>query len=420
MTDAAMAVRKMGQRARKAARLLATASGEMRQAAIKAAARQVRDRCDELLDSNCEDVERARRGGLAEPKLDRLALDAERIAGIVASLNEVAALPDPVGQVAASWERPNGLRIRRVRTPLGVVGVVFESRPNVCADAGALCVKSGNAAILRGGSESLRSASILRACLADGLEEAGLPADAVQVVETADRAAVGEMLAGAGGAIDVLVPRGGRSLVERVEREARVPVFAHLEGVCHVYMDSSADLAKARSVVVNAKMRRTSVCGAAECLLVDRRCVESHLPAVAGDLIEAGCSLRGDEMAQSADSRISTASDDDWGREYLDAVMAVRVVDGVGGAIDHIRRYGSSHTDAVLAEDDAVAERFFRELDSAILMRNASTQFADGGEFGLGAEIGIATGKLHARGPIGAEQLTTFQYHVEGNGAVRP
>lgn len=420
MTDAAMAIRKMGQRARKAARLLATASGEMRQAAIKAAARQVRDRCDELLDSNCEDVERARRGGLAEPKLDRLALDAERIAGIVASLNEVAALPDPVGQVAASWERPNGLRIRRVRTPLGVVGVVFESRPNVCADAGALCVKSGNAAILRGGSESLRSASILRACLADGLEEAGLPADAVQVVETADRAAVGEMLAGAGGAIDVLVPRGGRSLVERVEREARVPVFAHLEGVCHVYMDSSADLAKARSVVVNAKMRRTSVCGAAECLLVDRRCVESHLPAVAGDLIEAGCSLRGDEMAQSADSRISTASDDDWGREYLDAVMAVRVVDGVGGAIDHIRRYGSSHTDAVLAEDDAVAERFFRELDSAILMRNASTQFADGGEFGLGAEIGIATGKLHARGPIGAEQLTTFQYHVEGNGAVRP
>lgn len=420
MSGAAEQVREMGRRARGAAWALASAEGKTRRAAIERAAERVAERGEELLRKNREDVACARESGLSEPMLDRLALDDGRIAGIVDSLRGVAALPDPVGQMMEQWERPSGLRIRRVRMPLGVVGVVFESRPNVCADAGALCVKSGNAAILRGGSESLRSALLLRECLADGLKEAGLPPDTVQIVDTPDRAAVGEMLAGAGGAIDVLVPRGGRGLVERVEREARVPVFAHLEGVCHVYLDASADLEKARAVVANAKMRRTSICGAAECLLVHRDCVRTHLPAVASDLIKAGCELRGDAEARAADSRIAEASEDDWGREYLDAVMAVRVVDGVDGAIDHIRRYGSSHTEAVLTEDDAVAEKFFRELDSAILMRNASTQFADGSEFGLGAEIGIATGKLHARGPISAEQLTTFQYHVEGDGAVRP
>ncbi len=420
MTDAAELVREMGRRARGAAWVLASAESETRRAAIESAAEHVMESGDKLLRKNQEDVECARESGLSEPMLDRLALDDGRIAGIADSLRGVAALPDPVGQTMEQWERPNGLRIRRVRTPLGVVGVVFESRPNVCADAGALCVKSGNAVILRGGSESLNSVLHLRECLAAGLKEAGLPAEAVQTVDTPDRSAVGEMLAGAGGAIDVLVPRGGRGLVERVEREARVPVFAHLEGVCHVYLDASADLEKARAVVANAKMRRTSICGAAECLLVDRDCVQTHLPLVANDLIEAGCALRGDAESMAADSRIAEAGEDDWGREYLDAVMAVRVVDGIDGAIDHIRRYGSSHTEAVLAEDDAVAERFFRELDSAILMRNASTQFADGGEFGLGAEIGIATGKLHARGPISAEQLTTFQYHVEGDGAVRP
>jgi glutamate-5-semialdehyde dehydrogenase len=347
-------------------------------------------------------------------------LDASRVDGMARGLEEIAALPDPVGTAIAEWTRPNGLVMQRVRVPLGVVGIIYESRPNVTADAGALCLKAGNAAILRGGSESHHSSRAIHTCLARGLREAGLPEAAIQLVPTTDREAVGLMLKGLGGAVDVIVPRGGKSLVTRVQEEARVPVFAHLEGLCHTYVDRSADLEMAKRIVVNAKMRRTGVCGATETLLVDKAAPAGHLPALVAALIEAGCEVRGDAAVEAADARVKPATEQDWSTEYLDAVISAKVVDGVDGAIAHIQRYGSQHTDAIVADDRATAERFLTRLDSAIVLHNASTQFADGGEFGMGAEIGIATGRLHARGPVGVEQLTTFKYVVRGRGQVRP
>ena len=419
MSEIARQMQNLGRRAREAASVLAAARSADKDRALVVAAEQVLARGEDILAANAGDLAAGQEKGLGAAMLDRLALDPERLAGIADSLHAIAGQVDPVGAVIAAWERPNGLRIRRVRTPLGVIGVIYESRPNVTSDAGALCIKSGNAAILRCGSESFRSSTALHACLEDGLEAAGLPRSAVQLVPTQSREAVGEMLAGCGGAIDVVVPRGGRGLVERVQRDARVPVFAHLEGICHIYVDRAADLSRARAVVLNAKMRRTGICGAAECLLVDQACAATHLAPIVRDLLEAGCEVRGDSTVQSVDPRVVAAGESDWGREFCDAILAVRMVEGVQGAIEHIRRFGSSHTEAILTEDDSCAEQFFRDLDSAILLRNASTQFADGGEFGLGAEIGIATGKMHARGPIGAEQLTTFRYLVEGDGAVR-
>jgi glutamate-5-semialdehyde dehydrogenase len=335
-------------------------------------------------------------------------------------LEEIAALPDPVGSIIARWQRPNGLDIARVRVPLGVVGIIYESRPNVTADAGALCLKAGNAAILRGGSDSYHSSRAIAACLVQGLAAADLPEAAIQLVPTTDREAVGLMLRGLDGAIDVIVPRGGKSLVARVQEEARVPVFAHLEGICHTYVDRSADLAMAKALAVNGKMRRTGVCGATETLLVDAAAPRGHLPALIAALIEAGCEVRGDAAAQAADARVEPASEQDWSTEYLDAMISVRVVDGVDAAIAHIQKYGSQHTDCIVADDEATAERFLARLDSAIVLHNASTQFADGGEFGMGAEIGIATGRMHARGPVGVEQLTTFKYVVRGSGQARP
>ena len=419
MSEIARQMQNLGRRAREAASVLAAARSADKDRALVVAAEQVLARGEDILAANAGDLAEGQEKGLGAAMLDRLALDPERLAGIADSLHAIAGQADPVGAVIAAWERPNGLRIRRVRTPLGVIGVIYESRPNVTSDAGALCIKSGNAAILRCGSESFRSSAALHACLEDGLEAAGLPRSAVQLVPTQSREAVGEMLAGCGGTIDVVVPRGGRGLVERVQRDARVPVFAHLEGICHIYVDRAADLSRARAVVLNAKMRRTGICGAAECLLVDQACAATHLAPIVRDLLEAGCEVRGDSTVQSVDPRVVAAGESDWGREFCDAILAVRMVEGVQGAIEHIRRFGSSHTEAILTEDDSCAEQFFRDLDSAILLRNASTQFADGGEFGLGAEIGIATGKMHARGPIGAEQLTTFRYLVEGDGAVR-
>jgi glutamate-5-semialdehyde dehydrogenase len=361
-----------------------------------------------------------RRPERPRPSSTAAQLSPERIEAIAAGLEAIAELPDPVGQVMAEWDRPNGLAIRRVRTPIGVVGVIFESRPNVTADAGALCLKSGNAVILRGGSDTHRSSAAIHACLVEGLEDAGLPAAAIQLVPTRDRAAVGEMLKGAGGAIDLIVPRGGKSLVKRVQDEARVPVFAHLEGVCHVFVHEAADPEMATAIVVNAKMRRTGICGAAETVLIDREGADRHLKPLLAALIEAGCEVRGDPEVCAADKRTLAAGEDDWGTEYLDAIVAMRVVDGIDEAMAHIARYGSQHTDAIVTEDAAAAERFLAEVDSAIVLHNASTQFADGGEFGFGAEIGIATGKLHARGPVGLEQLTTFKYQVRGRGQTRP
>jgi glutamate-5-semialdehyde dehydrogenase len=347
-------------------------------------------------------------------------LDPKRVEAMAKGLEEIAALPDPVGAVIAEWTRPNGLRIERVRVPLGVIGIIYESRPNVTADAGALCLKAGNAAILRGGSESHHSSRAIQVCLARGLREAGLPEAAIQLVPTTDREAVGLMLKGLDGAIDVIVPRGGKSLVARVQEEARVPVFAHLEGICHTYVDRSADLEMARRIVVNAKLRRTGVCGATETLLVDNAAPKSLLQALVAALLEAGCEVRGDAAAQQADTRVTPTTEQDWSTEYLDAIISVKVVDGVDGAIAHIQKYGSQHTDCIVAGDQAAADRFLSRLDSAIVLHNASTQFADGGEFGMGAEIGIATGRLHARGPVGVEQLTTFKYVVRGSGQVRP
>jgi glutamate-5-semialdehyde dehydrogenase len=410
-------MREIGERARAAAQELAFAPSSQKDAALSAAADAIWADRAALLAANAADMADAEAKGLSGAMLDRLKLTEDRVRGMVEGLRAIAAQPDPVGQVIAEWDQPSGLHIRRVRTPLGVVGVIFESRPNVTADAGALCLKAGNAAILRGGSESLRSAQGIHAGLASGLAAAGLPEAAIQLVPTTDRAAVGEMLTMTG-LIDVIVPRGGKGLVGRVQAEARVPVFAHLEGIVHIYVDRAADLVKARRVVLNAKTRRPGICGAVECVLVDRALWEAEGAPFLSDLVEAGVEVRADETLMDVPG-VVPAGRDDWGREFLDMIVAARVVDGVDGAIAHIRRYGSQHTDCIITEDDAAAARFVQRLDSAILMRNASTQFADGGEFGMGAEIGIATGKLHARGPVGAEQLTSFKYLVAGEGTVR-
>jgi len=418
--DIATVMRDIGSRAKRAARALALATPADKARALAAMAAAVRAARATILAANAEDIAEARAGGATPAFVDRLMLDEKRVAAMVDGIEVVGALPDPVGTVSESWTRPNGLRIERVRVPLGVVGVVYESRPNVTADAGSLCLKAGNAVILRGGSESFRSARAIHAALVTGLRTAGLPADAIQLVPTRDRAAVGLMLAGLDGAIDVIVPRGGKGLVARVQAEARVPVFAHLDGNCHVYVDKAADLAMAKRIVLNAKMRRTGVCGAAETLLVDRAAAPADLAPLVGMLLDAGCEVRGDRDTQGVDGRVKPASEEDWSTEFLDAIIAVKVVDGVDGAIAHIERYGSHHTDAIVTQDQAAADKFLRQVDSAIVLHNASTQFADGGEFGFGAEIGIATGRMHARGPVGAEQLTTFKYRVLGTGQTRP
>ncbi|MGR3781541.1 MAG: glutamate-5-semialdehyde dehydrogenase [Albimonas sp.] len=409
----------LGRRAKAAAAELAYASAAARDAALRAAADAIEASEAEILAANAKDMTFGREKGLTEAMLDRLLLTAPRVAAMAQGLREVAAQEDPVGRVLEEWTRPNGLHFRKVATPLGVIGVIYESRPNVTADAGGLCLKSGNAAILRGGSESFHSAGAIHACLQEGLRAAGLPADAIQRVPTRDRAAVGEMLT-LQGAIDVIIPRGGKGLVGRVQAEARVPVFAHLEGICHVYADAAADPEKARRVILNAKTRRTGICGAAECLLMHRDYAAGQGAQTVAMLLDAGVEVRGDAAVQALDPRVVPATEADWGCEFLDMILAAKVVEDVDAAIAHIQAYGSQHTEAVLTEDDAVAERFFARLDSAILLRNASTQFADGGEFGFGAEIGIATGKMHARGPVGAKQLTSFKYLVEGDGTTRP
>ena len=413
-------MREIGKAARAAARVLAIATPEAKSAALTAAAQAIRANVDAILKANASDIETAKANGTSGAFLDRLLLNPTRVEAIAASLDDIAALPDPVGAVLAKWQRPNGLLMERVRVPLGVIGIIFESRPNVTADAGALCLKAGNAAILRAGSESRQSSRAIHACLVDGLRAAGLPDAAIQLVPTTDRAAVGLMLKGLDGAVDVIVPRGGKSLVARVQDEARVPVFAHLEGICHVYVDRDADLAMAKEIVLNAKLRRTGVCGAAETLLVDRAAPADVLPVLVKALLDAGCAVRGDEAVGQADPRVTPAAEDDWSTEYLDAIISAKVVDGVDGAIEHIARYGSQHTDSIITASDATARRFLERVDSAIVLHNASTQFADGGEFGFGAEIGIATGKMHARGPVGVEQLTSFKYVVRGSGQVRP
>ncbi|MBC7152599.1 MAG: glutamate-5-semialdehyde dehydrogenase [Rhizobium sp.] len=420
LTDVDALMLDIGRRARAAARPLAIASTQAKNSALTAMADAILADEQAILSANAVDLKNAEDSGLAASFVDRLTLDPARIAAIAEGIRAVAGLKDPVGEVIAAWDRPNGLKIERVRTPLGVIGVIYESRPNVTADAGALCLKSGNAVILRGGSDSLNSSRAIHACLVKGLEKAGLPADAIQLVPVPDRAAVGAMLTGLDGSIDVIVPRGGKSLVGRVQSEARVPVFAHLEGLCHVYVDASADVGMATRIVVNSKMRRTGICGAAETLLVDSAAIGTHLMPLLEALTEAGCEIHASPTVLKIHPGFKPATEEDWRTEYLDAIIAVAIVDGVSGAIDHIARYSSHHTEAVIAEDPAVVERFFNEIDSAILLHNASTQFADGGEFGMGAEIGIATGKMHARGPVGVEQLTSFKYRVHGTGQVRP
>ena len=416
----AAVMRGFGGAARMAARALAEASAEDKTRARKAAAAAVRANSARIIAANAHDLGAATAAGRRASVIDRLTVTPARIEAMAKGVEEVAALPDPVGEVIASWTRPNGLQINRVRVPLGVIGMIFESRPNVTADAGALAVKSGNAIILRAGSESLASATAIHACLQQGLSPAGLPEEAIQLVPTGDRAAVGMMLAGLDGTIDVIIPRGGKSLVARVQSEARVPVFAHLEGICHVYVDKAADLEMAKHIIVNAKLRRTGVCGAAEALLVDRAGAERLLAPLVKALADAGCEVRGDAAAIAADARTKPASAEDLGKEFLDSIIAVRLVDGIGGAMAHIAQYGSQHTDCIVTDDAVTAERFLSEVDSAIVLHNASTQFADGGEFGMGAEIGIATGRFHARGPVGVEQLTTYKYVVRGAGQVRP
>jgi glutamate-5-semialdehyde dehydrogenase len=418
--DVSGLMHQIGRHAKAAARVLALARADEKDMALAAIAAAIRAGQDDILAANAEDIAEAKAAGATAAFLDRLALDPKGVAAMAEGVEVVRALKDPVGAVTESWTRPNGMTIERVRVPLGVVGIIYESRPNVTADAGALCLKAGDAAILRGGSESHRSNRAIHAALALGLRQAGLPEAAITLVPTRDRAAVGLMLAGLDGAIDVIVPRGGKSLVARVQAEARVPVFAHLDGVCHIYVDKAAALDMARTIVLNAKMRRTGVCGAAETLLVDRACASTHLAPLINDLIAAGCEVRGDQAVQAVDRRVKPASEEDWRTEYLDAIIAARLVDGVEGAIAHVERYGSHHTDAIVTADTAAAEKFLREVDSAIVLHNASTQFADGGEFGFGAEIGIATGRFHARGPVGVEQLTSFKYRVRGSGQIRP
>jgi glutamate-5-semialdehyde dehydrogenase len=418
--DITAAMGEIGRRARTAARALALAPEGQKNRALGAMATAIRTQIPLVLAANAEDVAEARAAGVTGAFLDRLALDPARVEAIAAGIGAVQDLKDPVGTVVESWTRPNGMRIERVRVPLGVIGIIYESRPNVTADAGVLCLKSGNAAILRGGSDSMRSSRAILTALTEGLRSANLPEAAIQLVPTRDRAAVGLMLAGLDGNIDVIVPRGGKSLVARVQAEARVPVFAHLEGVCHVYVDKAASLEMAKNIVLNAKMRRTGVCGAAETLLIDRAAADGQLKPLIEMLIAAGCEIRGDKAALAVDKRVKPATEEDWSTEYLDAIIAVKVVDNVEAAIDHIERYGSHHTDAIITEDQVTAKKFLREVDSAIVLHNASTQFADGGEFGFGAEIGIATGRLHARGPVGVDQLTTFKYRIHGNGQTRP
>jgi glutamate-5-semialdehyde dehydrogenase len=418
--DIAAALGEIGRQGRAAARVLALASTAQKDRALELMAAAVRGQVSRILAANAEDIAEARGGGMTGAFLDRLTLDVSRVEGIASAIDAVRALKDPVGVVTESWTRPNGMKIERVKVPLGVIGIVYESRPNVTADAGALCLKSGNAAILRGGSDSLRTSRAIVAALGHGLREAGLPEAAIQLIPTRDRAAVGLMLTGLDGNIDVIVPRGGKGLVARVQAEARVPVFAHLEGVCHVYVDKAASLEMARKIVLNAKMRRTGVCGAAETLLVDRAGADKFLKPLVEMLIDAKCEIRGDKATQAVDKRVKAATEEDWSTEYLDAIIAVKVVDGIDAAIAHIERYGSHHTDAIITEDKSTAEKFLREVDSAIVLHNASTQYADGGEFGFGAEIGIATGRLHARGPVGVDQLTTFKYRIHGSGQIRP
>src|SRR5882724_5833859 len=410
----------LGKAAVSAASVLAVTSTKMKNDALAAAAAAIRKRRAEILEANDQDMAAATAAQLGTPLLDRLRLDGKRVEAMARSIEDIAALADPVGTVAAEWDRPNGLHIQRVRVPLGVIGIIYESRPNVTADAGALCLKSGNAVILRGGSESRLSNAAIHACLLDGLAAAGLPVECIQLVPTTDRAAVGFMLAEMTDFIDVIVPRGGRSLVARVQKEARVPVIGHLEGNCHVYVDRDADVRMARTIALNAKMRRTGVCGAAETLLIDRACVSTHLEPIVQDLLAAGCEVRGDPTVQKADSRVLPATEDDWYTEYLDAIIAARVVDGVDGAVAHIKTYGSAHTESIVTDNVATANRFLQRVDSAIVLHNASTQFADGGEFGMGAEIGISTDRFHARGPVGVEQLTSYKYVVRGSGQVRP
>jgi len=411
---------RLGRNAVAAASVLAQAGTTAKNGALSAAAGAIRAGAARILEANARDMSAARAANLTAALLDRLALDEKRVESMARGIEDVMALADPIGTTAAEWRRPNGLTIQRVRVPLGVIGIIYESRPNVTADAGALCLKSGNAVILRGGSESRHSNAAIHACLVEGLRAADLPAECIQLVPTTDRAAVGYMLAGMADYLDVIVPRGGKSLVARVQQEARVPVIGHLEGNCHVYVDRDADVRMAQAIALNAKMRRTGICGAAETLLIDRGCVDTHLAPVVRTLLDAGCEVRGDTIVQQADARVRAASEEDWYTEYLDAIIAARVVDGVDGAIAHIVKYGSAHTESIVTENEATAERFLQRVDSAIVLHNASTQFADGGEFGMGAEIGISTDRFHARGPVGVEQLTSYKYVVRGSGQVRP
>jgi glutamate-5-semialdehyde dehydrogenase len=410
----------MGRKARAASMKLAIATAERKHAALVSMAQEIIARQDAILAANAIDLDNAAKSNMAPSMVDRLTLNEDRIRAMADGIRAIAELRDPVGETIAEWDRPNGLHIERVRTPLGVIGVIYESRPNVTADAGALCLKAGNAVILRGGSDSLHSSQAIHQCLVKGLKDAGLPEASIQMVPVADRAAVGELLTGLDGSVDVIVPRGGKSLVARVQSEARVPVFAHLEGICHVYVDASADLDMARTIVLNSKMRRTGICGSAETLLVDSAAIGTHLMPILEALTQAGCEIRASAAVLKVFPAFKPATEADWSTEYLDAIISVAIVDGVGGAIAHINRYSSHHTEAIIAEDPKAVERFFNEIDSAILLHNASTQFADGGEFGMGAEIGIATGKMHARGPVGVEQLTSFKYRVRGNGQTRP
>jgi glutamate-5-semialdehyde dehydrogenase len=393
---------------------------DVRNAALHAAAAELRSRCDQIIAANEIDMREARDRGLSAAMLDRLMLDEARVEGMASGLEAIATLRDPLGRIRAEWRRPNGLAIQRVAVPLGVIGIIYESRPNVTADAAGLCVKSGNAVILRGGSESFHSSRAIHACLVSGLEKAGLPADSVQMVPTTDRVAVGYLLSSMSEWVDVVVPRGGKNLIRRVQQEARVPVIGHLEGICHVYLHEAADADMAADIAVNAKMRRTGICGAAETLLVDRAAAGRLLPRVLGALSEAGCEIRGDSDVVAIFPGAIAATEEDWGTEYLDAIISARVVDDIDAAIRHIGRYGSGHTECIVTDNDVAAAKFFNEVDSAILLQNASTQFADGGEFGMGAEIGIATGRIHARGPVGAEQLTSYKYVVRGSGQTRP
>ena len=410
----------LGRNAREAASELALCPGSKRNQALAAAANSIRDSKDSILAANQVDMIAAEKSGLSSAMLDRLALSPARLESMAAGLETVIELPDPVGRILEEWERPNGLQIQRITVPLGVIGIIYESRPNVTADAAGLCTKSGNAAILRGGSESFHSSQAIFQSLANGLEAAGIHPAAIQMVPTTDRAAVGYLLSSMGNTIDVVVPRGGKNLIARVQKEARVPVIGHLEGICHVYLHESADLEMARDIVLNAKMRRTGICGAAETVLVDRKAAAALIPAVVDALTGAGCEVRGDESVQELASETKPASEQDWHTEYLDAVISIRVVDDISEAINHIRTYGSGHTESIVAGDEAAARKFLTDVDSAIVLHNASTQFADGGEFGMGAEIGIATGRIHARGPVGAQQLTSYKYVVRGNGQVRP